>query len=39
MPFADSGQSLDWFTALALNIPAKGENASEVISESSAVVG
>jgi hypothetical protein len=21
MPFADSGQSLDWFTVLALNTP------------------
>jgi hypothetical protein len=38
MPFADSGQLLDWFTALALNVSAK-ENASAVISESSRVVG
>jgi hypothetical protein len=24
MPFADSGQSPDWFTALALNTPTQG---------------
>ena len=38
MPCADSGQSLDWFTAVALNTPPKGENASAVISESSRVL-